>query len=142
MIHITTTIHCLSYLWISRFTFTYFLTAGIVGPQQMTSLPVSSIFLCSPLPTALWDLANSRSVHSLLLSSYSFSVCLVFFPLSLCLARCFWPDLVNGRHVHTSAVCVSLRWSGSSCGPIACWILAQTSSLVAWFLNKILSILR
>ena len=46
--------------------------------------------------TALWDLANSR---------------LVFFPLSLCLARWFWPDLINGRHDHTTAVSVSLRWS-------------------------------
>ena len=35
------------------------------------------------------------------------------FPLSLCLARWFWPDLMNGRHDHTTAVCVSLRWSGS-----------------------------
>ena len=42
----------------------------------------------------------------------SFSVCLVFFPLSLCLARWFWPDLMNRRHVHITAVCVSLRWSG------------------------------
>ena len=55
--------------------------------------------------TALCDLANSRPVHSLLFSS---SVCLVFFPLSLCLARWFWPDLMNGRHDHTTAVCVSL----------------------------------
>ena len=46
--------------------------------------------------TALWDFANSR---------------LVFFPLSLCLARWFWPDLINGRHDHTTAVSVSLRWS-------------------------------
>ena len=35
-----------------------------------------------------------------------------FFPLSLCLARWFWLDLTNGRHVPTTAVCVSLRWSG------------------------------
>ena len=59
--------------------------------------------------TALWDLANSRPVHSLMLSSSS--VCLVFFPLSLCLARWFWPELMNGRYDHTTAVCVSLRWS-------------------------------
>ena len=26
------------------------------------------------------------------------AVCLVFFPLSLCLARWFWPDLMNGKH--------------------------------------------
>ena len=30
----------------------------VIGAPQMTSQPVSSIFLCSPLP--LWDLANSR----------------------------------------------------------------------------------
>ena len=30
----------------------------------------------------------------------------------VCLARWFWRDLMNGRHVHTTAVCVSLLWSG------------------------------
>ena len=58
--------------------------------------------------TALWDLTNSRPVHCLMLSSTSSSVGLVFFPLSLCLARWFWPDLMNGKHDHTTAVCVSL----------------------------------
>ena len=55
--------------------------------------------------TALLDLANSRRVHSLMLSSHLF----------LCLPRLlsrFGLDLMNGRHVHTTAVCVSLRWSG------------------------------
>ena len=33
-------------------------------------------------------------------------------PLSLCLARWFWPDLMNGRHDQITAVCVSLRSSG------------------------------
>ena len=60
----------------------------------------------------VWDLANSRPVHSLMLSSRFFCVCLVFFPLSLCLARWLWPDLINGRRDHTTAVCVPLRWSG------------------------------
>ena len=63
--------------------------------------------------TAPWDLANSRPVHSLMLSSSSSSssssVCLVFFPLSLCLAICLPMD---GRHVYATAVCGSLRWSG------------------------------
>ena len=60
-------------------------------------------------------------------------LCLVFFPLSRCLATWSWPDLINGRRGHTTAVCVSLRWSRwRSCGPIACWILARTSSLVTW----------
>ena len=45
----------------------------------------------------------------------SFSVCLVFFPLSMCLARWVWPDLMNSRHVHITAVCVSLWWSGGLC---------------------------
>ena len=36
----------------------------------MISQPVSSIFLCSP--TALWGSANSRPVHSLMLSSHLF----------------------------------------------------------------------
>ena len=40
------------------------------------------------------------------------SVFLVFFPLSLCLARRFRPDLMYGRHARTTSVCVSLRWSG------------------------------
>ena len=62
--------------------------------------------------TALWDLVNSKPVHSLMSIPTSSSVCLVFFPLSLGLARWFWPDLMNGKHDHTIAVCVSLRWSG------------------------------
>ena len=60
--------------------------------------------------TALWDLLN----RSLMLSSHLF-LCLPCllppFP-PLCLARWFWPDLMNGRHDHTTAVCVSLRSSG------------------------------
>ena len=62
--------------------------------------------------TALWDLPNSRPVHSLMSSSTSSFVRLVFFPLSLCLTRWFWPDLMNGRHDHTTAVCISLRSPG------------------------------
>ena len=58
--------------------------------------------------SVLFDLATSRPVCF----PTSFSGCLVFFPLSLCLAKWIWPDLMNGRHVHTTAVGVSLRWSG------------------------------
>ena len=61
--------------------------------------------------TALWDLANSKPVHSLMLSSHLFLCLPCLLPPSLCLARWFWPDLMNGRHDHTTAVCVSLRWS-------------------------------
>ena len=62
---------------------------------------------------SLWDSSvNSRPVHSLSCLPTSSSVCLVFFPLSLGLARWFWPDLMNVRHDHTTAVCVSSPWSG------------------------------
>ena len=35
----------------AAFTFTYLLTAGVVSAPQMTSQPVSPIFLCSTLPS-------------------------------------------------------------------------------------------
>ena len=61
--------------------------------------------------TAFWDLPNSRPVHSLMLSSHLF-LCLpcLHSPFTVpCLTRWFWPDLLNGRHDHTTAVRVSLR---------------------------------
>ena len=50
---------------------------------------------------------------------FSFSLYVMFF--SLCLARWFWPDLMSRRHVHSTAVCVSLWWSG---GLHVDWLLA------------------
>ena len=61
--------------------------------------PVSSIFPCSPLPCRIWR-TPCRSIPWCCLPTFS-SVCLVFFPPSLCLARWFWPDLMNRRHVYT-----------------------------------------
>ena len=78
----------------------YPLTARVIGAQQMISQPVSSIFLCSPLPSGTWRTLG-LSIPCCCLPTSS-SVCLVFFPLSLCLARWFWPDLMNGRHDHTT----------------------------------------
>ena len=71
-----------------------------------TSLRHFSLF-----STALWDLVNPRPVYSLMSSPHLF-FCLVFLSFSLCLTRWFWPDLMNSRHVHTTAVCISLRSSG------------------------------
>ena len=106
---------------------TYSLIAKVVGAPQMTSQPVSSIFLCSPLPSGL-------SIPWCCLPT-SFSVSLVFFPPFLYPTRWFWSDLMNGRHVHTTSVCVSLRWSGDLCVvQFACWILARISSFVTWSL--------
>ena len=68
-----------------------------------------SISPCSPLPSGIWQ-TPGLSIPWCCLSTSSF-VRVVFFPFSLCLARWFWPDLMNGKHDHTTAVCVSLRWS-------------------------------
>ena len=67
-------------------------------------------FSLSPLPSGTWRTPDLSIPWCCLPTSSS--VCVVFFPLSQCLTRWFWPDLMNGRHVHTTAVCVSLRWSG------------------------------
>ena len=81
----------------------------VAGAPQMTSQPVASIFFCSPLPCGTWQ-TPGLSISCCLPTS--FSVCLVFFPLSQCLARWFRPDLMNRRHVQTTLVCISVQWSG------------------------------
>ena len=75
-----------------------------------TSFFFLSIFPCSPLPSGACR-TPGLSIPWCCLPTSS-SVCLVFFPLLLCLARWFWPDLMSGKHDHTTAVCVSLRLSG------------------------------
>ena len=96
-------------------------------------------FSCSLLPSGTWR-TPGLSIPGCCLPTSS-SVCLVFFPLSLCLARWFWPDLMNGRHNQTTAACI-FTMVRSSCGPIACWILARTSLLVTWSLYEMHSILQ
>ena len=93
------------------------LTVRVVGVPQMILQPVFSIFPCSPLPSGTCRTQGlSIPLRCLPTSSFVrlvfFTLCLVFFPLSLCLARRFWPDLMNSRRVHITSVCVSLRWSG------------------------------
>ena len=91
----------------------------------------TSFLLFSLLSTAFWDLANSRPVHSLMLSSHLF----------LCLS-CLLPPFtvlcktVLARHDERETCpyhCSLRRFTivrRSSCGPVACWILARTSALV------------
>ena len=88
----------------------YPLTARVVGAPQMILRPVSSTFPCSPLPPGTWR-TPGLSILSCCLPASS-SVCLVFFPLSLCLATWLWLNLMNVRHDHATAVGNSLRWSG------------------------------
>ena len=97
----------------------YPLTVSVVGATQMISQPVSSIFTSSPLPSGTWR-SPGLSIPWCCLPTSS-SVCLVFFPFSLCLARWFWPDLIDGKHDHTTAVCISLQWSGA---PFVIWLPA------------------
>ena len=86
------------------------LTARIVGAPPIISQPVVYILPCSPLSSGTWR-TPGLSIPWCCLPACS-SVCLVFFPLSLCLARWFWPDMMKVRHDNTTAVCVSLPWSG------------------------------
>ena len=102
------------------------ITVGVVGTTQIFS-------------TALWDLANSRLVQSLMLSSNLFFCLPCLLPPLLCLARWLWPNLMNKRHVHTTSVCTSLRWSE---GLRVVRLPARTSSLVTWSLYEKRSILR
>ena len=91
------------------------LTARVVGVPKMILQPVFffflSIFPGSPLPSGTWR-TPGLSILWCCLPTFS-SVCLVFFPLSLCLARWFWPNLMDGKHDRTTTVCVSLRSSGT-----------------------------
>ena len=88
-------------------------------------------------------LANSRPVHSLMLSSHLFLCvpCLLppfNVPCKMVLAR---PDELETCSYHFSLRVFTVV-SRSSCGLIACQILAQTSSLVTWSLYEMHSILQ
>ena len=73
------------------------LTARVVGAPQMISQPVFSIFFL--FSTALWNLSNSRPVHSLILSSHLFLWAKGITRLWLCLPQLKW----NVRIAHTDA---------------------------------------
>ena len=93
--------------------------------------------------TATWDLANSRPVHSLILSSHLFLClpCLLLpfsVPCKMVLAR---PDERETWPHHCSLRLFTMV-RRSSCGLTACWILAWTSSLVTLSLHEVRSILR
>ena len=87
----------------------------------------TSFLHCSLFSTALWDFASSRHVHSLMLSSHLFFClpCLLppfVVPCKIVLAR---PDERETCPHHCSSRLFTMV--RSSCGPIACWILAHTS---------------
>ena len=120
---------------------TYPLTLRVVGAPQMISQQVSSIFSCSPLPSGTWQ-TPGLSILWCCLPTFS-SVCLVFFPLSLfpCKMVLARPDEWETWPYHCSLRLFTMV-RRSLCGPIACWILAQTSLLVTWSLYEMHSILQ
>ena len=103
-----------------------------------TSLLYFSLFF-----TALWDLPNSRPVHFLMLSFHLF-LCLPCLlphfsvPCKMVLAR---TDEQETWPYQCSSHLVTVVWR-SSCGLIACWVSARTSSLVTWSLYEMHSISR
>ena len=87
----------------------------------------TSLLYFSLFSTALWDLVNSRPVHSLMTV-----------PCKMVLAR---PDKWETCPYQCSLHLFTMV-RRSSCGPIACLVLAQTSSLVTWSLYEMRSILQ
>ena len=99
--------------------------------------PFSPVLHCP-----LWP-AELQSVHSLMLSSHLFlrPPCLLLpftVPSKMVLAR---PDERETWPYHCNLRLFTIV-RRSSRGPIACWILARTSSLVTWSLYEMCSILR
>ena len=81
--------------------------------------------------TVLWDLVNSRPVHSLMLSSHLFLSlpCLLppfTVPCKMVLARSDERETCT----YLCSLCLFTMVRRSSCGATACWVLARTSSLV------------
>ena len=71
-------------------------------------------FPCSSLPSGTCR-TPGLSIPRCCLPTSS-SVCLVFFPLSLCLAKWFWPDLMNERHDQYHCSLRLFTIARSSCG--------------------------
>ena len=90
-----------------------------------------------------WDLANSKPVHSLMLSSHLFFYVLCLLPLVSisCKMVSARPDEWGICPYHFSLHLFTMV-RRSSCGLIACWILEKTSSLGTWSLYEMRSILQ
>ena len=112
---------------------------GCWGTTDDCTISFLHFFLFS---TTLWDLTNSRPVHSLMLSSHLF-LCLPCLlpsftvPCKMVLAR---PDERETWSYHCS-LCLFTMVRRSLCGLIAYLIFAWTSSLVTWSLYEMYSIL-
>ena len=103
----------------------------------------TSFFYFSLFSTALWDLANSRPVHFLMLSSHLLLCLPCHLPPFTVPCKMVWarPDKRETWPCHCSLRLLTMV-RRSSCGPIACRILTRTFSLVPWSLYEMRSILR
>ena len=123
--------------------FAYPLTVKVVGAPQITSKPVSSIF--SILHCRLWlgEPQACQPPEVVFPPLFLLLVCLPCLlppftvPCKMVLAR---PDERETCPYHFSLLLFTMV-SRSSCGPTACCILAQTSSLVTLSLYQMRSIL-
>ena len=109
----------------------YPLISRVVGAPQMISQPVSSIFLCSSLPSGtLWT--PGLSIPWCCLPIFCLPCLLPPFtvPCKMVLAR---PDERETWPYHCILRLFTMV-TRSSCGPIACWISARTSSLVTCYM--------
>ena len=99
-------------------------------------------FPCSPLPSGTWRTPGlsipSCCFPPLSLSAVSSPPPPFTVPCKIVLVR---PDEQDTCPYHCSLRLFTMV-RRSSCGPIACWILARTSSLVTWSLYEMCSILR
>ena len=109
---------------------------------QVSYIPTHDQFLsfCSALhcPPALSELQACPfpdDFPALLLSA------LVVFPHSLCLARRFWLNLMNGRHVRATAFYVSLRWPGPHEGLRVRCVVSCCSTSFPWLVFFIAALL-
>ena len=116
----------------------------------------TSFLLFSLFFTALWDLANSKPVHSLMLSSYLFFCLPCFLPPFTVPCKMVWPDQMNGRHTIQykfivpvgKFLSILLQFASFYDGQVFVWsdclpyLMAQTSSLVTWCLYEMRSILQ
>ena len=108
------------------------LTTRVTGAPLMISWPVSSIFPCSPLPSGIWRTPGLSIAWCL--STCSF-VCLVFFPLSLFLARWFRPNLLSAWAEDMS---IPLQFVSLYNGDLTTWIFfssVQFSPLIEWVIR-------
>ena len=114
---------------------------GVVKALQVTSQPVSSISLCSLLRSSATWWTPGLSISSCYLPTSffylpwflpSFTV-----PCNVVLAT---PD-EREKCPHHCNLRLFTMVRRSSCGPIACCILARMSSLVTWSLYEMFSIL-